>query len=101
MEPSVSACDMVGAEHTRARRRAPHRRTLPARVPSGATRTKTHKTPSAVANRAGRPMLVVAFPRPVAIPLPEGDSPVGRAWLAAHGLQDTEVSSSHLVFSRL
>ncbi len=52
-------------------------------------------------NRTGRqPALVVAFPKAAALKLPPSLAPAGRQWLAEQGLEDHEVSSSHLRFSR-
>jgi hypothetical protein len=45
--------------------------------------------------------LVCAFPRPIAMALPDSGAAVGRAWLAEQGIQDTEVSSAHLCFRRV
>jgi len=43
---------------------------------------------------------VCAFPRPVALMLPDSGSVIGRAWLDEHGLADTEVSVEHVRIDR-
>lgn len=45
-------------------------------------------------------MLVCAFPRPLALTLPDSGSTVGREWLASNGLADSEVSGAHIKFDR-
>ena len=62
--------------------------------------TSEHRGPAQPEGGRGRPALVCAFPRPIALPLPDSGTVVGRAWLAERGLADTEVSSGHLRVDR-
>jgi transcriptional regulator with PAS, ATPase and Fis domain len=62
--------------------------------------TSTHQAPAQPEGSRRRPALVCAFPRPLAFPLPDSGTVLGRAWLAERGLADTEVSSGHLRFDR-
>ncbi len=62
--------------------------------------TSEHRGPVQPEGGRRRPALVCAFPRPVALPLPDSGTVVGRAWLADRGLADTEVSSGHLRIDR-
>jgi MoxR-like ATPase len=62
--------------------------------------TSEHRGPAQPEGGRRRPALVCAFPRPVALPLPDSGTVVGRAWLADRGLADTEVSSGHLRIDR-
>jgi DNA-binding NtrC family response regulator len=43
---------------------------------------------------------VCAFPRSLALALPDSGTVIGRAWLAEQGLADTEVSGSHVRIDR-
>ncbi len=63
------------------------------------TSTRTHRAPVARAARDERPALVMAFPVSTAAPLPAAE-PVGRAWLAALGVSDSEVSGKHFAVVR-
>jgi transcriptional regulator with PAS, ATPase and Fis domain len=49
---------------------------------------------------AGRPVLLVAFPRPIAILIPKTGEILGRAWLEGIGIPDSKVSREHLRLSR-
>jgi transcriptional regulator with GAF, ATPase, and Fis domain len=62
--------------------------------------TVAHKSPVRPQSDKRRPALVCAFPRPLAVAIPDSGSVVGRAWLADHQLADTEVSGKHLRFDR-
>ncbi len=62
--------------------------------------TSEHRGPVQPEGSRRRPALVCAFPRPVALALPDSGAVVGRAWLAERGLADTEVSSGHLRIDR-
>ncbi len=62
--------------------------------------TSEHRGPVQPEGGRRRPALVCAFPRPVALALPDSGTVVGRAWLAERGLADTEVSSGHLRIDR-
>ncbi len=62
--------------------------------------TSEHRGPAKPEGGRRRPALVCAFPRPAALALPDSGAVVGRAWLAEHGLADTEVSSGHLRVDR-
>ena len=64
------------------------------------TTTAEHQPPSTAITKPAPPTLLVAFPKLVALPVPKVGEVVGRAWLAAHGATDTEVSSQHLSFVR-
>jgi len=48
----------------------------------------------------GIPVLLGAFPKLVALPIPRAGEIVGRAWLDDAGIADTKVSREHLSFSR-
>src|SRR5687768_3020555 len=67
-------------------------RTMAEEVPS----TSVHRVPTRPEASRGRCAFVCAFPRPVAVPLPDSGTVLGRAWLASQGLPDSEVSTSHL-----
>jgi hypothetical protein len=69
-------------------------------MPRDASSTVEHRGPSQPRAGARRPALVCAFPRPAALALPDSGSVVGRDWLAANGLADTEVSGAHLKIDR-
>jgi MoxR-like ATPase len=62
--------------------------------------TSEHRGPAAPEGGRRRAALVCAFPRPVAVALPDSGTVIGRAWLAERGLADTEVSSGHLRIDR-
>jgi hypothetical protein len=64
------------------------------------TTTLVHQAPVVESQRPAPRGLLVAFPRSVYLPLPPIGEPVGRAWLAAHGLADSEVSTQHACFVR-
>ena len=63
-------------------------------------RTSEHRGPAQPEGGRRRPALVSAFPRPLAVALPDSGAVIGRAWLAERGLADTEVSSGHLRIDR-
>jgi hypothetical protein len=67
---------------------------------SNETRTEEHQTPSRPRSEEARPALIAVFPRSIAVPLPPSKEPVGRDWLSALDLRDTEVSRFHVTFSR-
>ena len=62
--------------------------------------TSEHRGPVQPLGTRRRPALVAAFPRPSAVAIPDSGTIVGRAWLADHGLADTEVSGAHLRVDR-
>ncbi|MBI4956652.1 MAG: sigma 54-interacting transcriptional regulator [Myxococcales bacterium] len=62
--------------------------------------TGVHRGPDRPAFGPRRAALVCAFPRALAVALPDSGTVVGRVWLAERGLPDTEVSASHLRLSR-
>jgi hypothetical protein len=62
--------------------------------------TSRHRGPVQPEGGRRRPALICAFPRPLAFSLPDSGTVVGRAWLADHGIVDTEVSSAHLKIDR-
>ncbi len=62
--------------------------------------TSEHRGPLQPEGGRRRPALVCAFPKPIALALPDSGAIVGRAWLAERGLADTEVSSGHLRIDR-
>ncbi|WP_437585363.1 sigma 54-interacting transcriptional regulator [Sorangium sp. So ce1000] len=62
--------------------------------------TDEHRPPTGTSRDQGTPVLLAAFPVNVAVPLPTPGVSVGRAWLAAAGLNDTKISSSHLRLTR-
>jgi transcriptional regulator with AAA-type ATPase domain len=69
---------------------------MPGDVPS----TIEHKGPTPPRAGLRRPALICAFPKPAAVGLPDSGSVVGREWLSANGLPDTEVSGAHLKIDR-
>ncbi|APR86202.1 Response regulator of zinc sigma-54-dependent two-component system [Minicystis rosea] len=69
---------------------------MPRDVPS----TSEHRSPAQPEGGRRRPALVCAFPKPLALALPDSGTVVGRAWLAERGLADTEVSGAHLRIDR-
>jgi len=62
--------------------------------------TSEHRGPARPEGGRRRAALVCAFPRPLAVALPDSGTVVGRAWVASLGLADTEVSSGHLRIDR-
>jgi transcriptional regulator with GAF, ATPase, and Fis domain len=62
--------------------------------------TSEHRGPVQPLGARRRPALICAFPRAAALALPDSGTVIGRAWLAEHGLADTEVSGSHLRVDR-
>jgi MoxR-like ATPase len=62
--------------------------------------TMQHRGPIQPEGGRRRPVLVCAFPRPMALALPDSGAVIGRAWLAERGLADTEVSGAHLRIDR-
>ncbi|MCC6559384.1 MAG: sigma 54-interacting transcriptional regulator [Polyangiaceae bacterium] len=64
------------------------------------TTTEEHRPPSADDVDRGQPVLLAAFPEPIALPLPRSGEIVGRAWLAEAGRIDGKVSGAHLRFHR-
>lgn len=62
--------------------------------------TSAHRGPVQPEGGRRRPALVCAYPRPMALALPESGTIIGRAWLAERGLADTEVSTGHLRIDR-
>src|SRR5262245_30303439 len=63
-------------------------------------RTSEHRGPAQPEGGRRRPALVCAFPKPLALALPDSGTVIGRAWLAERRLADTEVSSGHLKIDR-
>ncbi|HHH28218.1 MAG TPA: FHA domain-containing protein [Polyangiaceae bacterium] len=61
--------------------------------------TADHVDPQLPSSRRPEPVLLVGFPKPAVLDVPLGQ-PVGRDWLAEHGLADAEVSASHLRFDK-
>lgn len=64
------------------------------------TTTAEHQPPSTSITKPAPPTLLAAFPKQVAVALPKFAEVVGRAWLASHGIIDSEISSQHLSFVR-
>lgn len=62
--------------------------------------TEDHQRPSLDPPTRGRPCFIVAFPGSRAIPLPTLDESVGREWFQQNGVDDTEISRSHIRVSR-
>src|SRR5512134_2330202 len=62
--------------------------------------TSVHRGPAQPEAGRRRPALVCAYPRPIALALPDSGTVIGRAWVAERGLADTEVSTSHLRVDR-
>jgi MoxR-like ATPase len=69
-------------------------------MPGDAPSTVEHRGPSQPRAGTRRAALVCALPRPAAVPVPDSGSVVGRDWLAANGLADTEVSGAHVRIDR-
>jgi transcriptional regulator of acetoin/glycerol metabolism len=67
---------------------------------SSHTTTEEHRPPSGDVGPVTRPVLLAAFPQSIALALPRAGEVVGRAWFAAAGLRDTEISGQHLRFTR-
>ncbi|MCC6214175.1 MAG: sigma 54-interacting transcriptional regulator [Polyangiaceae bacterium] len=61
--------------------------------------TETDELPRSPRGPAAAPALIVAFPRPGALPVPPHGEAVGRDWLAGIGIADSKVSAAHVVFS--
>jgi MoxR-like ATPase len=68
----------------------------PKDVPS----TSAHRAPTRPEGARGRAALVCAFPRALAVALPDSGTVIGRGWLDDNGLPDSEVSGSHLRIDR-
>lgn len=62
--------------------------------------TEEHAAPALDDDHGGEPALVVAFPASRALPLPPSGTPVGRDWLADHGIEDTKISREHFALTR-
>jgi transcriptional regulator with GAF, ATPase, and Fis domain len=62
--------------------------------------TSVHRGPARPEGVRRRPALVCAYPRPLAVALPDSGAVIGRTWLAERGLADSEVSGSHIRFDR-
>lgn len=62
--------------------------------------TSEHRGPVRPEGGRSRQALVCAFPRPIALTLPDSGTVIGRSWLAQRGLDDTEVSSRHVQLDR-
>lgn len=62
--------------------------------------TSAHRGPVQPEAGRRRPALVCAFPRPIALSLPDSGTVIGRSWLSDRGLADTEVSGGHLRVDR-
>ncbi|MFO0570153.1 MAG: sigma-54-dependent Fis family transcriptional regulator [Polyangiaceae bacterium] len=62
--------------------------------------TEEHRAPEPLGTESAEPALILAFPHPAALPLPPAGEAVGREWLARHGVEDSRVSSGHVVFTR-
>lgn len=62
--------------------------------------TEEHRAPEPLGTESAEPALILAFPHPAALPLPPAGEAVGREWLARHGVEDSRVSSDHVVFTR-
>jgi MoxR-like ATPase len=62
--------------------------------------TSAHRGPAQPEGGRRRAALVCAFPRPLALALPDSGAVLGRAWLAERGLADTEVSGAHVRVDR-
>lgn len=62
--------------------------------------TEEQRPPAGEPTPRGRPILLAAFPKQVAVELPPQRAPVGRLWLANAAIVDPKVSGSHLSFLR-
>jgi transcriptional regulator of acetoin/glycerol metabolism len=62
--------------------------------------TSLHRGPVQPDGARRRAALICAYPRTVALPLPDSGTVLGRAWFAEHGLADSEVSSAHVRIDR-
>ena len=62
--------------------------------------TDVHRGPARPSGPRRRPALVCAFPRPIAIAMPDSGTVLGRRWLAERELADREVSGEHLRLDR-
>lgn len=72
---------------------------MPYRPPTLPT-TEEQRLPTDELTHDGRPLLLAAFPRQVAVEIPRSGESVGRVWLANTGLVDPKVSGSHVRFVR-
>ena len=71
-----------------------------AKSPKSEATTQEHRPPAVDSARAAPPGLLMAFPSTAYLPVPKIGEPVGRAWLAAAGHADPEVSGEHACFVR-
>src|SRR4051794_28204420 len=62
--------------------------------------TSEHRGPVQPEGGRRRPALICAYPRAMALALPDSGTVIGRGFLAERGLVDTEVSSGHLRIDR-
>jgi hypothetical protein len=62
--------------------------------------TEEQRPPTEEPTHDGRPLLLAAFPQPVAVELPRSGERVGRVWMADAGIVDPKVSGSHVRFLR-
>ena len=62
--------------------------------------TNVHRAPARSPGVRRRPALVCAYPKPLALPLPDSGTVIGRAWLADRDLDDSEVSGQHIRIDR-
>ena len=69
-------------------------------MPKDLPTTSAHRGPVQPEGGRRRAALVCAFPRSIALALPDSGAVIGRAWLAERGLADTEVSGNHLRIDR-
>ena len=60
--------------------------------------TEAHAEPAQPEARQVQPALLCVFPEQRAMVVPKSMAPVGREWLAEHGILDKEVSGVHLQF---
>ena len=74
--------------------------TLVARMGEDVPSTSLHRGPVQPGGQRRRAALICAFPRAVAVEVPDSGTVLGRAWLSKHGLSDTEVSSAHVRIDR-
>lgn len=68
--------------------------------PKALPTTEDRRLPTEEEEFAGQPVLLTAFPKQVALPLPRNGETVGREWLAQANIEDPKVSRMHLRFSR-
>src|SRR4051794_7801854 len=62
--------------------------------------TSEHRGPVQPEGGRRRPALICAYPRAMALALPDSGTVIGRGFLAERGLVDTEVSSGHVRIDR-